>query len=72
MSNVTQEEYQEQKNKIANALTVEEASTRKYCSNCFMSMGLLHIAEATLSKHSKEFCSHNCLMEWEDNNDECA
>lgn len=72
MSNISQQEYNKEKDRIARAKTIEEASASKYCSNCFMAMGLLHIAGGTILAHSKEFCSHDCLHEWESNQDECA
>lgn len=72
MSEISQQEYDAQKHKIAIALTVQDASEKKHCSNCFMGMGLKWMAGATIPKHDREFCSHECLREWEDMHDEYA
>jgi hypothetical protein len=72
MTEISQQEVNRQKNKIAVALTVQEASAKVTCSNCFMACGLRHAAGATVLKHNKVFCDNKCLMEWEDNQDEYA
>ena len=52
--------------------TVENVSLRRRCANCFLGIGLLSTAGGTITHNDKEFCSPECLAEYQDNQDECA
>ena len=50
--------------------TVEGASGSRYCSNCFMALGLKSMAGATVKVGDKEFCDQACYSEYMENYDD--
>lgn len=63
-------EKERRKKEIKNA--VENVSLRRRCKNCFVKIGLLSAAGGTVTHNDDEFCTPECMMEYQDNQDECA
>lgn len=72
MTSISQQELRAIKTKQWAKGKAEEMSTKTICSNCFMYCGIRHLAGCTVEAHGKIFCSHECLHEWEDNQDDYA
>lgn len=67
---VSEYDYEEESNKKWAKETVENASGSKYCSNCFMALGLKSMAGATIRMDNKEFCNQACYQEYMENADD--
>lgn len=67
---VSEYDYKRERDKKWAKETVEGASGSKYCSNCFMALGLKSMAGGTVRVGDKEFCDQACYFEYMENYDD--